>query len=270
MATTLPTDDQPAQVEPTSADRGDEVDHPVKRNVAWVWVTLACVLLGASSAARWIQEKRHNEEASVSASCPFPLEKLPRTLGRWKSSVDDQKLDSKTLQITGGKEYTIRIYEDELTGVKLVVLLLFGPVLPVIPHVPEVCYPANGFGKLDEPLARTIKFSYVDPTGHEVAAPDAVFMSALYKKLNIQEGVYHSFRYKGAWTPFLNASGKFPRRDPGVFKLQIQRLVTPGEIRNSDKYPDPIEDFLKNLLAAIEQEISQSTAADPSKTVASQ
>jgi hypothetical protein len=270
MATTLPTDDHPSQVEPTLADPVEEVDvdavaPPLKRNLAWVWVILACVMLGSSSFARWYQDKRHNEEASIAANCPFPLESMPREIGRWKSLRDDQKLDSRTLQITGGKEYSIRVYEDGLTGNKLVVLLLFGPVQPVIPHVPDVCYPANGFAKLDEPLARTVKFSYLDASGQEVPR-DAVLMSALYKKGSLQEGVYHSFRYNGAWTPFMNPGGKFPRRDPGVFKLQVQRLVAPGESRNSDKYLDPIEDFLKLYLAALEHEVSVGTAA---KAVAS-
>jgi hypothetical protein len=166
------------------------------------------------------------------------------------------------LRITGAKDYRIRTYKDESTGVRLIVLLLFGPLEPVIPHVPEVCYPANGFEKIDEPINRTVKFDYRDASGKERENQSAVFRSSVYRKGKTLEGVYHSFRFKGEWTPDVGLGRDLPRRKPGVIKVQIQRLVAPGESRDGDKYPEPIEDFLKSYLPAIEEKILQAEAKD--------
>ena len=45
---------------------------------------------------------------------------------------------------------------------------------------------------------------------------------------------------------------KFPRRNPGIFKVQIQRMVAESE--KLDK-GDPIEQFLKLFVAAMESDI---------------
>jgi hypothetical protein len=253
------------QSEPSPADLASR---PRSGTSAVIWAAIACLILSASAVVRFTQDRRHREESSWTDDCPFPLEKIPRTLGHWTNSVDMPKLDSKTMLITGGKTSIIRTYSDESTGVRLVVLVLFGPTEPVIPHVPEVCYPANGFKKADEPINRKIQYALEDGSGKETEEQSASFRSAIYQKLRYVEGVYHSFRYNGVWSPDVGAGQKLPRRNPGVFKVQVQRLMIPGESRNVDKYPDPIEDFLKRLLPAIEHEISVATAKEPSKTVA--
>ncbi len=275
MSTSPPADSplkaaEPVTTVPTSRSSG--------LRSTLIWVVVACLMLGGSAAVRTVQDRRYLEESTFNENCPFPLDEIPRTLGRWKSENEDQKLDSKTLLITGGKEYTIRIYGDELTGVKLVVLLLFGPVDPVIPHVPASCYPANGFTKLDQPLRRRFKFSELDASGRKVEksaekpsdakeeGPTALFESAVYKKSRQIEGVYHSFRYDGNWSPYVTLGKGLGRRTRGVFKIQIQRLVAEGESRDSDKYPEPIEDFLKELLPVIEYKISQAEAKDEAKS----
>jgi hypothetical protein len=236
---------------------------------AVIWATIACLFLVSSAVVRFIQDRRHKEESNWTEDCPFPLDDIPRTLGHWTNSVDMPKLDSKTMLITGGKTSIIRTYTDESTGVRLVVLVLFGPTEPVIPHVPEVCYPANGFSKADESINRTIKYTFTDASGKESAEQSADFRSAVYQKVKILEGVYYSFRYNGVWSPNIANGQKLPRRTPGVFKVQIQRLMIPGESRDIDKYPDPIEDFLKSLLPAMEHEISVGTAKQAAKSVAS-
>ena len=45
----------------------------------------------------------------------------------------------------------------------------------------------------------------------------------------LREAVYHSFRLDGRWSPYIGAGRKFPRRNPGIFKVQVQRLVADGE-----------------------------------------
>jgi hypothetical protein len=236
---------------------------------AVVWAVIACLFLASSAVVRFIQDRRHREETSWTEDCPFPLDKIPRTLGHWTNSVDMPKLDSKTMLITGGKTNIIRTYSDESTGVRLLVLVLFGPTEPVIPHIPEVCYPANGFSKADDSINRQIKYTFIDNTGKESQERSAFFRSVVYQKLKILEGVFYSFRYNGEWSPDVGGGQKLPRRTPGVFKVQIQRVMIPGESRDIDKYPDPIEDFLKSLIPAIEHEISLGTAKNVSKAVPS-
>ena len=69
------------------------------------------------------------------------------------------------MQITGGTDHILRTYVDELTGVSLGVLVLFGPAEPVLPHVPEICYPANGFSNAQDSIHRTIVYGPRIPQG---------------------------------------------------------------------------------------------------------
>jgi hypothetical protein len=264
MSTPLQTDGNSTLVEPIETSM---TETPAGVRTTVTWVVLACLFLGLSAGYRAIQDRRYKEQSSVQEECPFPIERISRSLGRWKSIDEDQQLDSKTLLITGGKEYTIRVYTDDLTGVKLVVLLLFGPVEPVIPHVPSGCYPANGFKSQDVAINRKVKFSYTDAAGKQVPNQQAIVQSAVYKKSRLIEGVYHTFRYDGVWSPDVPLGKGLGRRNLGVFKLQIQRLVAEGESRDADKYREPIEDFLESLLPAIEREISLATARNASKVV---
>jgi hypothetical protein len=234
-----------------------------------LWALVACILLGSSAVVRGVQERRHQDEASYLASCPFPLKQIPTTLGVWQLAPEgDMTLDKLTMRITGGTDYILRTYADDLTGVKLVVLLLFGPVEPVVPHTPEVCYPANGFGTAEDSMIRELEYSYRDPGGQE-ARRKASFRSAVYQKSVgrgvIREGVFYSFRLDGQWSPDVASGKKFPRRNPGVFKVQVQRIVVEGERRNDKTLKDPIEEFLTILIPEIEREIAAAASKDLAK-----
>src|ERR1700683_436164 len=101
-----------------------------------VWGTIADVMLGSSAVYRIVQEQRHKEERNYIESCPFPLKEIPSKLGIWRlKEGGDQLLDSLTMRVTGGTDHILRTYVDDLTGVSLVVLVLFGPAEPVLPHV---------------------------------------------------------------------------------------------------------------------------------------
>ena len=231
---------------------------------ALIWGVVGCVLLIGSAVQRKAREAAYAAEAVVLQECPFPLERIPRTLKNWKSVDNDQKLDNQTFRITGGKEYVIRKYTDETTGISLIVLVLFGPLEPVIPHTPEVCYPANGFVWADDTLSRSISFVDEDNASADVYPP-ARFKSALFRKGIQLESVYHSFRVEGRWTPDVAAERKPSRRNMGVFKLQVQRLVAPEEQRDRTTLSDPIEDFLKEIVPAIEKELSEAGIKDVTK-----
>ena len=136
------------------------------------------------------------------------------------------------MRITGGTDHIVRTYADDLTGVSLTVLVLFGPAEPVLPHTPEVCYPSSGFRLVD---ALGLGRSSSDGPGRAGASRSRArreFRSGVYQKAAgramLREEVYHSFRLDGQWSPDIGSGRKFPRRNPGVFKVQIQRQVADG------------------------------------------
>jgi hypothetical protein len=240
---------------------------PLARRVgaAWAWAVIACVLLGASGVGRAIQERRHQDEKAYKEVCPIDLTKLPDQFGKeWHvMKGGDRKLDDVTMRITGGTDYAIRTYANNLTGVFLTVLILYGPAEPVLPHTPQVCYPSSGFELGDAPSMRKISYSLgQDDQGRPIEG-EAEFLSASYGKPNgrqmFREGVYHSFRLDGQWSPSIGSGRKFPRRNPGIFKVQIQRMIADGESLTDG---DPIEQFLKSFLTEIEAEIKTATAKD--------
>jgi hypothetical protein len=258
-----------------------ELPPPLVRRAGatWTWVVIACVLLGTSGVVRAMQERRHQVEKDYKAQCPIDLEKLPNQFGNeWrvpKEKEGNRKLDDFTLRITGGTAHEIRTYVNELTGVSLTVLVLYGPAEPVLPHTPQACYPASGFDLGEAPTIRTIEYSLGENEKGEPIKDKAEFISASYAKPNgrqmLREGVYHSFRLdlrdgkSGKWDPWIGLGYKFPRRNPGIFKIQVQRVIADGETLSDG---DPIEQFLKSFLAALEAEIKTAAAKDAAPGVA--
>lgn len=219
----------------------------------WAWVTMACILLGSSGVFRAMQDRRHKVEATYTEDCPFPLKSIPQQLGGWKMvEGGDMTLDPLTMRITGGTEHILRTYVDELTGVSLVVLVLFGPAEPVLPHTPEICYPACGYSGATDSADRIIKLE---------GGKSARFRSSVYSKSGgrsvLREEVCHTFRLEGEWSPEAGSGRKFPRRNPSVFKVQIQRKIAEGERRDKD---DPIEQFLSYLIPDMERQIAAGVA----------
>jgi len=247
-----PLDETPAPSTPVAAPTP-----PASGRLATLaWMTFACLLLVSSGVARSWQDRRHRVEADYIESCPFPLKSIPTTLGAWKLvGGGERSLDKLTMRITGGTDYILRNYVDEMTGVSLVVLVLFGPAEPVIPHTPEVCYPASGFALADEVSDRVIQAE---------GGTSGRFRSAVYARSGgpstLPEEGYHSFRLEGRWSPDVGSGRKFPRRNPSVFKVQVQRRVAEGERRDRD---DPIEQFLSHLVGAIERGIASAEKSGP-------
>ncbi len=215
-----------------------------------LWALVGVALLATSGIVRAVQDRRFEQEKGYLENCPFPLKSIPKTLGGWKVvEGSDKKLDELTLRITGSTDHILRNYVDELTGVTISALILFGPAVPVVPHTPEVCYPACGYSAVDDASDRRIKFRL------DRAAP---FRSAVYGKaggrMMLREEVYYSFRLGDDWSPDMGRGRKFPRKNPGIFKVQVQRRVVEGERRDQD---DPIEQFLALLVDDLEQRIAE-------------
>ena len=176
-----------------------------------------------------MQDRRHQKEQIFDEKCPITLASIPKELGVWHLvEGGEKKLDELTMVITGGTEHLLRTYADDQTGVTLSVLILFGPAMPVLPHTPDVCYPSSGYARVDGPSDWTIKFGLDDDANGE-----ARFRSAIYQKstgrLTDRQVACHSFRLDGTWSPDIGVGRKFPRQNPGIFKVQVQRMAAEGE-----------------------------------------
>lgn len=208
------------------------------------WTVAACLLLATSGLLRAVQSSEYAKERSYLVNCPFPLNTIPRAIGDWQVVEGSEVvLDPLTTRISGSTDHILRTYVDKMTGVMLSVLVLFGPAEPVLPHTPQICYPSSGHKALADPVDRDIKIS---------DAQTAKFRASIFAKpggrVVIRNAVYHSFLLEQPWTPSI-ATQKFPRKNPGIFKIQIQRRIGDGESLGSD---EPIEDFIQKLIPLLD------------------
>lgn len=220
-------------------------------------VALACTILVVAGALRWWQERQIlNVLASVDES-PFPLEDLPTHMGSWRISDDGElELDPEVEEILGCIDYIRRIYVNEETGVRLELLVLYGP--STIAHRPDLCYPGSGYVQVDGPRTRTA----------EVPGSPAAYDTLVFEKgegfATDRQQVSYSLRYGGRWTPEMNH--KQLRRLPGMFKIQLARRI--GAYERPDA-GSPSEAFLERILPEIERQITAGDApASPPRTEA--
>jgi hypothetical protein len=223
----------------------------------WAWMGLACALIGLSGVVRIYQDWRIGIVKSAIEPCPFPLGEIPAKIGVWANIPDaETKLDKDTVRITGSTDHILRTYADELTGVKLSVLILYGPAEPVVPHTPEVCYPSGGYAQ--------------EPGGSQFTLPlaghPARFRTATFSRTGggqtERARVYYSFRLDGDWSPDIASGKKFHRINPGIFKVQIHRQMGLDERSTGN---EPIEIFLGSLIPEIERLIAEESA-HPTRT----
>jgi hypothetical protein len=234
-----------------------------RRGVPWGRVALACALLLGSAAARSWQARRVGDEIDAGRMPPFTLKDLPLELGPWKGT--DGELDPEIASGAGCTGNISRTYEDERTGLKLNVIVLYGPATTVYIHAPEVCYPKSGFAQEMGPIGRTIEVP--TPAGK---AEKAEFASLLFTKgeggLAEREMVYYAWWYKGMWSP-RQLNQKQSERIPGMFKVHLQRRAGPYErlrLEGADRPglgEEPCESFLKALLPEIDRRIAAAGGA---------
>ena len=220
--------------------------------VVLAWGFAASLLLVGSGALRAIQASRHQEEKNYKVQSPFALKDLPKSVGTWRIvEGSETKLDDLTTRITGSTDYVLWKYKDDQTGTMLSALILYGPAEPVVPHTPQVCYPATGFRDVSGIIDHDVKFG----DGKVASFRSNVFAKSGGRDV-IRNVVYHSFRLDGNWSPGI-AFLKFPRKNPGIFKIQIQRRVIEGEGNGTAN--EPIEQFLGAFLPALERQIAASS-----------
>lgn len=211
----------------------------------WARVALVCALLAASGAIRWQQARRFQAVADASKESPFPLDALPLTVGAWRGEA--AKLDDQIARATGATDHILRRYVNQATGVKVDVIVLYGPATSVFIHRPEICYPSAGYE-----LA-------VAPTEHTVDAGTvrAPFRALVYVRgeggQTERQEVYYSWRYHGRWSPDVGTFKQL-ERIPGMYKVHLARGVTDHEKRDVG---NPSEAFLQEFLPALEQRVRE-------------
>jgi hypothetical protein len=220
----------------------------------WAWMTLACLLLGASGGVRAWQDLRFTAVENMQEAQPFPLKELPATLGDGEWRVQDggeASLDPEVAQVAGCTDSLIRTYRNATTGVSVTALILFGPGTKVVGHTPEICYPSAGYQMVEGASSRTIAL--------DAPLPAAEFRSEVFARARDQrpwrEEVYYAFRHGNRWTPDAYRQWKDFRHHPSMFKVQVQRPVAKDERRTVN---NPTEQFLALLIPEIEGRIAQS------------
>lgn len=209
-----------------------------------LWAIICSTLLAGSAGFRALQSRHYQEENSYTVESPFALKNIPKQVGDWQLVEGSEgNLDPLTTRITGSTDHILANFHNEQTGCVLQVMLLFGPAEPVLPHTPEVCYPATGYKPTEPPVDRPVS-SDDKPIGR--------FRSTIFAKSNgrdlVRETAYYAFRHDGEWVPWVDTKNS-PRKNPGIFKIQVARRLTPTENRFQD---EPIEDFLAKMVPALE------------------
>ncbi|WZO99019.1 exosortase-associated EpsI family protein [Isosphaeraceae bacterium EP7] len=241
-----------SQIErPAVATKPARLSRPARS--VWTWAIPAIILLALSGAFRAWQDVRFAEEIALNKVVPFSLKKIPAKLGDWEILENGEALlDPRIIQIAGASDYVLRSYINKKNGVTVTALVLSGPAEAVIAHIPEVCYPANGYRPSDMPDIANIK---VD-NDH-----NAQFRSLAYAKGGsigeppFKEEVFYSFLFKGNWNPFPASFSRITKRSPWVIKIQAQRRIGASENREID---NPSQDFLAKLLPEVEALIKAS------------
>jgi hypothetical protein len=252
MSTNNPQVTPPPAAEnpPASRAQGRDVSSP------WVWMMVACVLLGASGGVRAWQDHRFATVQETVMVSPFPLKDLPQILGDWHAvEGSDASLDPRVARIAGSSDHLIRTYTHAATGQSLTVLVLFGPAQVVYAHQPAVCYPSAGY----RPIADTLTRSVANGSG-----PPAEFCSQVYaRQKDQQQGrqeVFYSFLHGSRWSIDPGRFWKDFRHHPSLFKVQTQRLVTESESTTAEREQDnPTEQFLALVVPEIERRVAQAS-----------
>lgn len=221
---------------------------PPGRLGIWVRVGLAVALVAVSAGVRVWQQSRVDQALRSGFVSPFPLAEVPMDLGPWHG--EDDKLDPRIADATGAVDSVFRTYTNAETGVRISMILLYGPSAEVFIHAPEVCYPAAGYATISGPQTRQVTVG-----DHEVPFYAHTFTRGEGGQRDIQR-IFCTWRYAGRWTPARVTYKRF-ERIPGMFKLHLARAALPGELFTER---DPCEDFLALLVPDIERRLAEAEA----------
>lgn len=210
---------------------------------------MAVALVLVSGAVRAWQAKRVDAALAAGRESPFPLSAIPLNLGDWAGKATE--LDARIVEATGSTDHVTRHYVDRRTGVALDVIVLYGPTSDIFIHSPELCYPKAGYSDDGEAINREIVHGSLKTPVRSV-----VYKRGDPGQVERQE-VYYSWRYNSKWSTTVS-SPKESERIPGMYKVQVSRMVGRDESRTAD---NPCESFLEVLFADLESRITGQTPA---------
>lgn len=277
--------DQPG---PPGLRHWDEVSPPMTNRFGTglatargVRLALVVVLLLGSGAWRWIKARQVEDRVQAERLCPIRLADLPLQVGNWTGR--DAQLDPIISRNSGATDQLYRRYVDERTGVELEIVILYGPAREMYAHDPQFCYPLAGYQPVGRSTVRVVAIPAgdVDPTsapsrvgialepGRASATPPAnvlaaPFTASVYTRVGRGETqeVYCGWRLRGE---FAASPGMYKtvERLGGMFKIQLARLIRPGEL-TGNQLPSgaadpghPIEQFLGEFLPHLQRALDQ-------------
>jgi Protein of unknown function (DUF3485) len=221
----------------------------------WVWMGVTCLMLGISGGIRhWrgMQFYRHTEETR---QCPFPLAELPKVLGRWHCDENSEaQLEPEIARIAGSSDHIIRNYTDNVTGESVSVLILYGLGQNVSFHSPEACYPAAGYTQAEN--GALADYNLKIPGMDKVARYRGGYFAKRRGGFTQFNEAAYSFRHSGEWVPDGRVLWKSFRYQPGMFKVQIGRVVSDFNLEKSTSVA-----LLGEFMREIENRLDQIAAS---------
>jgi hypothetical protein len=225
-------------------------------------VLLAAALLTASAGLRLWQQSRVAEALRAGTVSPFPLAELPLVLGSWQGQEDT--LDPQIARATGSVDRIFRTYHDTRTGVRVSVIVLYGPPVDMAIHSPENCYRAAGYSQTDTARIRPVRLG----RGTATAPFRALTFTRGDGGRRDRQHVYYAWRYDGRYAPDMPLQKQL-ERIAGTYKIHVARaaadaerfdLIETGDDAAPQLLRDPCQDFLDLLVPELEQRVA---ARDP-------
>ena len=230
-------------------------DRPRSRRVPWMGLMVAVALLAASGVVRAWQSWGIDEALRQGRESPFPLSELPMTLGDWEGET--REMAPEIARATGCTDHAFRSYRNTKTGSRIDLILLYGPTLEVVGHSPKICYPYAGFDFMVQPEPRVVKVGQDQFAFSSMVFAKGEGDQALLEEVYYTWGAVNPGSPGVRWAPDMGA-WKQIERIPGLYKVHLQRIISPLERR---EFGNPCESFLTELMPWLEQRYS---AAVPS------
>jgi hypothetical protein len=173
------------------------------------------------------------------------LEKLPTTVGSWKSVPYEQ--DPEALAMAGAVCCYSRSFRDPKTGESILIILLAGKPAQMVVHRPEHCYRSAGYDVQGKPVKVTIR----PPGGTSAEMRTAVFSREESTGLS-QLRIFWSWFTGERWEAPYNPRWNFARYRV-LYKMYVIRSVT-APIRLEE---DPCVQLLGEFLPVLEREVGE-------------
>jgi hypothetical protein len=213
----------------------------------WIRVALACAVLAASGVVRARRAEKYDLALKRGMAAPITLSDVPMVLGPWRG--EPTEIDPEIAKSTGALQIVTRRYVNQMTGVRLELILLFGRAVDIFTHTPEVCYPSAGYTLQSAVKDRPI----------EAGETRTRFRTMVYSKGEGARAEYHevfySWWYNDQWSLTVGSRKQFERIS-AMYKVQVDRPLPAGEKVDSTD-TSPTESFLNALLPELQKRLEQ-------------